>query len=256
MKLVCLVFVIVLFNSFYHTSEGSVVNSIFSVGMNAYNRGDYETAIKNLEIIYNEYPESPLFPKACMYLGYLYYDIGDLETSKKYLNTSVRASRKGSEVWKNAMKLLAVVYYETGDLNRYERVMEEISKHNRLATRNLQTRQQAYDRKEFKPQSQKTFPTQKNIPKEVQITNYITNIVFITNTNEQVITITNYLTNLVIKDTQSLPEIKEKVDEITKKEEELEELSRLTDVKNRLLKLNEKILMLQEILDRKVKEEK
>ncbi|MCX8096295.1 MAG: outer membrane protein assembly factor BamD [Spirochaetes bacterium] len=259
MKLVYLVFIIVLFNSFCYTSEGSVVNSIFNVGMNAYNRGDYDTAIKNLEIIYNEYPESPLFPKACMYLGYLYYDIGDLETSKKYLNTSIRASRKGSEVWKNAMKLLAVVYYETGDLNRYERAMEEIGRYNNLATRDLQTRQQEYDRKEFKPQSQRTFPTrqtQKNIPKGVQITNYITNIVFITNTNEQVITITNYLTDLVIKDTQSLPEIKEKVDEITKKEEELEELSRLTDVKNRLLKLNEKILMLQEILDRKAKEEK
>lgn len=257
MRLVYFILIVVLLHSFCYTSEGSVVNSIFNVGMNAYNRGDYETAIKNLETIYNEYPESPLFPKACMYLGYLYYDTGDLETSKKYLNTSIRASRKGSEVWKNAMKLLAVVYYEMGYTDRYERIMNEVNRYNDFTTRNLQTRQSSLAEKRSRTQLQKMSSSkhsQRNVPQEVQVTNYITNVVVITNTNEQFIT--NYITNVVIKETQSLPEIKEKVDEITRKEEDLEELNRLTDVKNRLLKLNEKILILQELLDKKAKGKK
>ncbi|MCX8029060.1 MAG: outer membrane protein assembly factor BamD [Brevinematales bacterium] len=263
---------IVLFLVISHNSFSSIENSIFNVGLNAYNRGDYETAIKNLEIIFNEYPESPLFSKACMYLGYIYYDTGDIETAKRYLTISVRSSQKGSEVWKASMRLLGVIYYDEGDEIRYEKIFNEIRKYeqklelnkpeeNTIRKNPIKDRQTTIEKaptttleKPTKPRSPKTEPT--------TITNYTTNIIYITNISE----ITNYITNIISSTvnidiisstkTNGISDVKNKVDEILKKEEDLEELNRLTDVKNRLLKLNEKVLLIQEALQRKIENKK
>ncbi|MEN2998570.1 MAG: outer membrane protein assembly factor BamD [Brevinematia bacterium] len=247
---------------------GSIAKILFDSGLNAYNRGDFQTAIEKLEVIFNEYPESSFFPKASMYLGYIFYEIGEYDKAKRYLLVSIRTSSKGSEVWMTAMKLLGVIYHEKGEEKKYEKVFLELQRYQK--------------QKEIKLPDVVSQPSSAYISKRVEqpdlkaFTNYFTN--WITNyfTNEIVITnqitqkevelkiVTNYVTNVVTNYQEvvseevlsNLVKVKEKAEEVSKKEEDLEELNRLTDIKTRLLKLNEKALLIQELLKKKVEGKK
>ncbi len=264
--------VILLFLLSVNLSFGTIDRVLFNSGLNAFNRGDYETAIEKLENLVREYPESPNFPKANMYLGHIYYETGEYDKAKKHLLISIRSSTKGSEVWKTSMKLLGVIYYEEGDIDRYEKIFNELQKHNSLSQKIIH--QETLTSRSPKQQSPKITPKSTSI-REPQtmtnfITNFITNYVFITNnintqsqeppltTNIQSNNIQNITNDTEIlkspEITTNIIKIKEKVDEINKKEEDLEELNRLTDIKNRLLKLNEKALIIQELIQKKMEE--
>lgn len=245
----------------------SVDKALLNFALNAYEKGDFQTAIEKLETIFNEYPESPVFPKASMYLGYIYYDMGEYDKAKKYLLVSAKRSSKGSEVWISSMNLLGLIYYDEGNSEKYERIFSDLRKY-------LKSRKDSRVVSEhFRPTSPNigkiTQPTKKETVSTNYITNYVTNYI----TNEVIITnqvlaqpqvetlvVTNYITNVMIVTQESLsPEhltniakVKEKVEEIAQKEEDLEELNRLTDVKNRLLKLSEKALIIQEMLQKRI----
>ncbi len=231
---------------------------IFNLGLNAYNKGDYQEAIKNFERIFYDYPESKLIPKATMYLGYIYYDMEENEKAKKFLIASVKSSTKGSEVWINSMKLLGIIYYDEGNTEKYEKIFSELKKYSSPQEKVIKQKTTKETKLPNNKQITKKEITNQTITNEKVITNYVTN--YITN----IISITNLpkeekeeITNIQIDENLSnLIKVKEKVEEIKNKEEELEELNRLSDIKNRLLKLNEKALMIKEILKKKEEEKR
>lgn len=272
------IIVIVLFLFSYHAFP-SLAEVLFNSGLNFYNAGDYDNAIERLSKVFEEYPESYLFPKSCFYLGLIYYEKGEYNLSKKYLLIAMKRSEKGSTLWINTMRTLGIIYYEEGNNEKYEKVFTELSKFSKSKDTFLD--------KNFYPKEEKTKVTppeqikSKNTTKEqVQLnkenltvtnfiffTNYITNVVLLTNTEGTNFTntfiYTNYITNFITNYPSyyegissniitNLTEVKDKIDEINKKEEQLEELNRLTDIKNRLLKLSEKALLIQEMLNKKM----
>ncbi|MFN4245668.1 MAG: tetratricopeptide repeat protein [Brevinematia bacterium] len=256
--------ILILFMSF-NSVYANIDRALFNIGLSAYNRGDYEKAIETLEKIFYEYPESVLIPKVGMYLGYIYYDEKEYEKAKKFLLASVKSSTKGSEVWISSMKLLGVIYYEEGNSQKYEKIFYELKRYSGFQDKQFKkgTLDNAYVKKEKTKLSREDQPFKGETTNTVvvltnYITNYVTNVVVLTNLPE-VSEQTNYITNVVLELDEKITNIlkvKEKVEEVKSKEEELEELNRLSDIKNRLLKLNEKALMIKEILQKQSEEKR
>jgi tetratricopeptide (TPR) repeat protein len=270
-----ILFVIFCLISYY--AFPSLAEVLFNSGLNFYNSGDYDNAIDRLTKIFEEYPESSLFPKSCFYLGLIYYDKGQYDLAKRYLLISTKRLEKGSLIWIKAMETLGVIYYEEGNDDKYQKIFSELS---RIKDKNLYLDRSAKHDKGL--QVKKVLPSYTNsqsiaksfstndsfvVTNFVFYTNYVTNTVYLTNSeelsSEKVLVYTNYLTNFVTnyspQDLEvssnfitNLLEVKGKVDEINKKEEQLEELNRLTDIKNRLLKLSEKALLIQELINKKM----